>query len=183
MPRHIAPWNPDLPPDYNHVIFCRDESESAQNGLRPISEIIRGKLTLLSLPAYYETVSSTRIREYVDKNMDISMLVDPMVQSYIYENGLYLRAPQFKNILAPQELYFEWCRGIPQALPPGNTGAVPFQQPAEPAEAYTVMLRSRTTGRLRGWALGHTVRAAELYDALGSWNRPAMSGSTPPAAC
>lgn len=154
--------------DYNHVIFCRDESESAQNGLRPISEIIRGKLTLLSLPAYYETVSSTRIREYVDKNMDISMLVDPMVQSYIYENGLYLRAPQFKNILAPQELYFEWCRGIPQALRREIRELSRSSSLPEPAEAYTVMLRSRTTGRLRGWALGHTVRAAELYDALGS---------------
>lgn len=154
--------------DYNHIIFCRDELENAQHGVPPISEIIRGKLTLLSLPAYFETVSSTRIREYVDKNMDISMLVDPMVQSYIYENGLYLRAPQFKNVLTPQELYFEWCRGIPHAL---RDDAREFSRShwlPDTAETYTVMLKSRTTGRLRGWALGHTVRAAELYDALGS---------------
>ena len=159
---------PGTAADYNHVIFCRDESEYTQKDLRPISEIIRGKLTLLALPAYYETVSSTRIREYVDKNMDISMLVDPMVQSFIYENGLYLRAPQFKNVLAPQELYFEWCRGIPQSLRSEVRKFSDTHWLPENAETYTVMLKSRITGALRGWALGHTVRVSELYDALGS---------------
>ncbi len=160
--------DPGTAADYNHIIFCRDESEREMGSLQPISEIIRGKLTLLSLPAYYETVSSTRIREYVDKNMDISMLVDPMVQSYIYANGLYLRAPQFKNVLTPQELYFEWCRGIPQVLRAEAEDLLRSRRLPPDAETYTVMLLSRATGRLRGWALGHTVRASELYDALGS---------------
>ena len=148
--------------EYNHVIFCRDEDEATPRDGKPISDIIRGKLTLLSLPAYYETVSSTRIREYVDKNMDISMLVDPMVQNYIYENGLYLRAPQFKNVLAPQELYFRWQRGIPEEL----KDRCPALSADE--ERFTVEMLSRTTGRLRGWATGHTVRASALYDALGT---------------
>ena len=158
---------PGTAADYNHVIFCRDESESAP-GLRPLEEIIRGKLTLLSLPAYYETVSSTRIREYVDQNMDISMLVDPMVQNYIYENGLYLRAPQFKNILAPQELHFEWCRSVPEFLQEEVRTFARTHWLPDNTETYTVMLKSHTSGHLRGWALGHTVRSGELYDALGS---------------
>lgn len=147
---------------YNHVIFCRDQEE--ESGAPPISDIIKGKLTLLSLPAYYETISSTRIREYVDKNMDISMLVDPIVQSYIYNNSLYLRAPQFKNILAPQELSFHWQSGIPDELQ-AQMAALPKPLPAD-AEVYTVLLRHRDGGQLRGWAVGHTVRASALYDAL-----------------
>lgn len=147
--------------EYNHIIFCRDQEEEA--GAPPIPEIIKGKLTLLSLPAYYETISSTRIREYVDKNMDISMLVDPLVQSYIYNNSLYLRAPQFKNVMAPQELHFQWQTGIPDEL-----GEFPLPNPLpEDSGIYTVLLRRRDGGQLRGWAVGHTVRASALYDALG----------------
>lgn len=147
---------------YNHVIFCRDQEEAAAP---PIADIIKGKLTLLSLPAYYETISSTRIREYVDKNMDISMLVDPIVQSYIYNNSLYLRAPQFKNVLAPQEFRFDWQSGIPDGLSE-QLAALPGPLP-EDGEIYTVLLRRRNSGELRGWAAGHTVRASALYNALG----------------
>lgn len=75
-----------------------------------LARILRGKWQLVSLPAWCEGISSTQIREYVDKNLDISMLVDPIVQSYIYANGLYLRSPQFKNVLAPGDLYFERAR-------------------------------------------------------------------------
>ncbi len=155
--------SPGSAADYNHVIFCRDQAEDPS--LPPIASIIRGKLKLLSLPAYYETVSSTRIREYVDKNMDISMLVDPIVQSYIYGNSFYLRAPQFKNVLTPQELRYEWREGIPDELA-GQTISLRARLP-EGAELYTVLLRSRGSGKLHGWAVGHTVRAAGLYDALG----------------
>ncbi len=155
--------SPGSAADFDHVIFCRDEEDDS--ALPPISEIIRGKLTLLSLPAYYETVSSTRIREYVDKNMDISMLVDPIVQSYIYGNSLYLRAPQFKNVLAPQELYFQWQAGIPGEL--SEQAASLPTLPKDEAEIYTVLLRQRGEEKIRGWAIGHTVRAGALYDALG----------------
>ena len=91
--------------DYNHIIFLRD---GADPGL--IEERIRAKHLVLSLPEFYETVSSTRIREYVDQNMGISMLVDPMVQSYIYENNLYLRAQQFKQTLHAGDFRLAFAR-------------------------------------------------------------------------
>ena len=71
-----------------------------------LSAAIRGKLLLLALPPFYETVSSTRIRASVDQNLDISMLVAPVVQTYIYECGLYVRSPELKNVLRREELYF-----------------------------------------------------------------------------
>ena len=49
--------------EYNHIIFYR--GEDADSGRQDFSGIIRGKLRVLTLPAFYETVSSTRIREYV----------------------------------------------------------------------------------------------------------------------
>ncbi len=89
--------------DFNHIVFLRSEEDRSS-----LSEKLRGKTLLLTLPEFYETVSSTRIREYVDKNMDISMLVEPMVQSYIFDHNLYLRAPQFKLPLRPQDLRLDF---------------------------------------------------------------------------
>ena len=101
--------------EYNHIVFYRDREEEAQKP--PLSSFIQGKLETFSLPAFFETVSSTRIRESVDQNLDISMLVDPVVQSFIYENGLYLRTPERKNILHREDLYFRRFRAPSPELP------------------------------------------------------------------
>ena len=140
--------------DYDHIIFAREESGSVP--LELVNQRIRGEKKILSLPAFYETVSSTRIREYVDKNMDISMLVDPMVQNFIYERGLYLRAPQFKQVMKQQELTVRFAPSIPAELTGGQTEA-----------GYSAALRLRSDNRLCGWVCGRTVRASDLWTALG----------------
>ena len=91
--------------DYNHIVFLRDDAD-----LELIRERIRGKSLILSLPEFYENVSSTRIREYVDQNMDISMLVDPMVQSYIFEHDLYLHAQQYKQPLQARDFRLDFSQ-------------------------------------------------------------------------
>ena len=61
---------------------------------------ISGKVVELELPEHLEDISSTRIRENIDLNRDISNLIDPSVQEYIYYNGLYLREPEYNHISA-----------------------------------------------------------------------------------
>lgn len=142
--------------DYNHVIFYREETEKAHD--TPLETIIRGKLKLLSLPSYYETVSSTRIREYVDQNLDISMLVDPIAQSYIYENGLYLRSPQYKQVLEPQELYYKQYTAA--------TMPADLRYYARGTKPVAVGLYTRSHDRLLGWACGHTASPSELLEVV-----------------
>ncbi len=157
--RHASAYQSQAPgsaADYDHVIFYREETE--QPGDAPLDTIIRGKLKLLSLPAYYENVSSTRIREYVDQNLDISMLVDPVAQSYIYEYGLYLRAPQYKQVLEPQALYYQ--RYSAATMP----GELRFR--ARGREPVAVGLYTRQGNRLLGWACGHTAAPSELYEVV-----------------
>ena len=60
----------------------------------------------LTLPPQLEEISSTRIREAVDANRDISNLIDPTVQEFIYRRGLYLREPQDKPVLRTEDLSF-----------------------------------------------------------------------------
>ena len=146
---------------YNHIVFVRDESAESV-AVHPLSDVIRGKLILLSLPAYYESVSSSRIREYIDKNLDISMLLDPVVQEFIYSRGLYLRSPQLKHIIALRELYFESWRpgGPPTGCPELDARLAELERPS------AALLRRRDQARPLGYALGRTLHVSGLYAAL-----------------
>ena len=98
---------------FNHIIFRRESQEqgslpadgpkSLDAGRYPIT----GKVINLTLEEYYEDISSTRIRENIDMNRDISNLIDPVAQNYIYENSLYLREPAYKHVLQAQEIELE----------------------------------------------------------------------------
>ncbi len=85
---------------FDHILFPRSQTEDAPPG-RSARERLTGRVVELTLPTYYEDVSSSRIREHIDKNLEISMLVDPVVEMFIQERGLYLRTPQYKQQLAP----------------------------------------------------------------------------------
>ncbi|MEG1883286.1 MAG: cytidyltransferase-related domain protein [Clostridia bacterium] len=90
---------------YDHILFSRRKLVEKQGDATHSTarERLRGQIIELSLPTYYEEVSSSRIRAFVDKNLEISMLVDPVVESFIHEKGLYLRAPQYKQTLPPEK--------------------------------------------------------------------------------
>lgn len=93
---------------FNHIIFKRQSQEQAgAGGTRPVRYPVTGKIINLTLEEYYEDISSTRIRENIDMNRDISNLIDPVAQNYIYENSLYLREPAYKHILQAQEIMLE----------------------------------------------------------------------------
>lgn len=83
---------------FNHILFSRSRAEEVGRDRRPDRQRrLLGQVIELTLPTYYEDVSSSRIRESIDKNLEISMLVDPLVEAYIYEHGLYVRAPLYKE--------------------------------------------------------------------------------------
>ena len=92
----------------NHVAFRRvgdEKMDSKYN--RDMMRQIRGKLVELELPEELMEISSTRIRENIDMNRDISNLIDPVVQEYIYNNGLYLREPEYKPLINARAVSFE----------------------------------------------------------------------------
>ena len=93
----------------NHVVFMRvsDEQGQVQNDdLNFRYRNILGNIIELKLPMHLEDISSTRIRENIDSDRDISNLIDPIAQNYIYENSLYLREPQYKSILQSKSINF-----------------------------------------------------------------------------
>lgn len=101
----------------NHIVFRRasglDGDTSSEIGNL---SCITGKVIELSLPTHLEEISSTRIRENIDLNRDISALIDPVVQEFIYHNSLYLREPQYKPTLRPQDIRFDVVENPGQPL-------------------------------------------------------------------
>ncbi|MCI8513070.1 MAG: phosphohydrolase [Lachnospiraceae bacterium] len=87
----------------NHIVFARESNEQRAGGGERYP--IRGKVVNLTLKKYYEDISSTRIRENVDLNRDISNLIDTVAQNYIYDRNLYLREPAYKHVLQAREIH------------------------------------------------------------------------------
>ncbi|MBQ6621318.1 MAG: hypothetical protein IJH75_00595 [Mogibacterium sp.] len=87
---------------FNHILFARESQPADEDAgdQYPIS----GKVLELTLQKYYEDISSTRIRENIDLGRDISTLIDPIVQNYIYDRNFYSREPAYKHVLQAREL-------------------------------------------------------------------------------
>ena len=136
---------PDTAAAYDHILFTRVDAAAAEDPRRA-EDILRGKIVSLSLPAYYESASSTQIRDYIDKDLDIGMLVDPVVQDFIYERGLYLRMPQYKREVS--------------AFVAGGCAV------EESGGVYEAVSRDGA-GIVRARIIAKSVGVSDLYDALG----------------
>ncbi|MGE5678256.1 MAG: cytidyltransferase [Pseudomonadota bacterium] len=105
---------------FSHIIFERktanSQYESEENSLEDTIGRIGGKVIRLSLPPQYEDISSTQIRNNVDENRDISMLVDPLAQRFIYENGFYQSEPQYKSVIQTRAIEIEVPENIDRGL-------------------------------------------------------------------
>ncbi len=93
----------------NHLIFKRESNEEVEvldSGYEEACHLIKGKIEELSLPTHLEDISSTRIRDNIDSNRDISSLIDPVTQRYIYDYSLYMREPQYKHLVTSKGFFF-----------------------------------------------------------------------------
>lgn len=93
-----------------HIVYERFDptgSLEIQNKLNERFAKLHPSSIRLTLPKDYEHISSTLIRDYIDEKRDISSLIDPLAQNYIYEKGLYQREPMFKSMMTTKYLIME----------------------------------------------------------------------------
>ena len=173
---HASSYKKSVTPDsihtFDHVIFRRTEPDAEPADY----SCITGKVLELTLPPQLEEISSTRIREAVDANRDISNLIDPTVQEFISRRGLYLREPQDKPVLRTEDLSF---------LPASPETAEKFLRTmlsVPTAAALRTQIESRgddvmvcrdTDGTILGAASYACLDSARLFARLGD---PALSG-------
>ena len=91
----------------DHIIFKRTSDERRDGSVKKKPYPIDGKIINLHLEEYFEDISSTRIRENIDSGRDISNLIDPVAQNYIFEKGLYMREPAYKHVLQARDIHLE----------------------------------------------------------------------------
>ena len=159
------PVEPDSIHTFDHIIFRRPGQE-AGGGYGGIY----GKVLELTLPEPLEEISSTRIREAVDANRDISNLVDPAVQEFIYRRGLYLREPQDKPLLRTEDLDFtDYPRpdASMEAMLEGICPAAMVEKLWQCGDSL-LLLRHGMQGQVLGAVSYRQLESRELYDRLGS---------------
>ena len=161
------PPSPGCVREMNHIVFRRQSDADGQAIDADLSRI-RGKVLELQLPTHLEDISSSRIRDNIDLGRDISNLIDPKVQDFIYRNGLYLREPQYKRILLAGDLDFRYEPRPDDAL---RTEAAQFAAALSsplPLWEEDGLLLLRRGGTLLGVLSMRSVGSAQLYGVLGS---------------
>lgn len=150
----------------NHVIFRRAGEKEL-----PAPLPITGEVIQLQLPPHLEDISSTRIRENVDLNRDISNFIDPVIQDFIYQNGLYLRDSQDKPMLGAGDLEFQWVGQPDPLLLDQLTAGLPERERIRNAIAgqgdRMLLLRRSGGGEILGCIAYRSLTTSQLFAALG----------------
>ena len=170
---HKAP-EPSSIHSFDHIIFRRSagEGESAE----PDYSAITGTVTELTLPTHLEDISSTRIREAVDQGRDISNLIDPVAQEFIYRRGLYLREPQDKPLLRVEDLTFQRSLELTEETEALLAGSVLAGRPdagdlcrsLRRLGDHLLLLRREEGGEALGFASFRCLDSHQLFSRLGS---------------
>lgn len=165
---------------YNHVVFRRAQSnmaelteETEKQMEETVRRAVKGDLIYLTLPTYLEDISSTRIRENIDCNRDISNLISPLAQNYIYHYGLYLREPQYKPILQAKHIKFDFVteersQDVYQLLVSfahnDRIMEVLSEHWKKPGALLTLLKDSSQNSKVMAFALSYTMETTDMYN-------------------
>ncbi len=157
----------------NHLVFDR----TRVRGARKTIEGLVDHVVFMDLPKDLKEVSSTKIRTNIDENRDISTLIDPMAQNYIYLNGFYQKAPVEKSMVSLTFLE----KNIYRDLEPDLLHAVEVLFPASKNQMLKMLeelfqkpsgrvltLTDRTENMPIGLSIFHWARSEHLMEELKS---------------
>ena len=164
---------PDSIHSHNHIIFKRLGEDGQKEDY---SGRITGKIINMKLPIHLDDISSSQIRDSINLNRDIRNLIDPLAQGFIYDNGLYLREPQYKPVFKIQGTIFEQAETADRALC-SELCATVFRKHPAPREICQILqsrghnlilMRDQQQGRIIGFASLRQMRSNQLFSLLNS---------------
>ncbi len=159
----------------NHIIFRRSNSFSTEKEAAKSDEVakkIKGDVLELMLPVHMEDISSSLIRELIDENRDISNLIDPLAQKFIYDYNLYLREPQYKSLIETTSLDIEIVENLSDQII-NEIGHHIFihtdlyENAGEDINdkhiKFLIIRESNDEGKIIGFSAFHFIKLTELY--------------------
>lgn len=157
--------------NFNHIIFEREsniDSDKLENKIKKI----KGSVIRLALPPKLKNISSTQIREYVDDNRDISQLIDPLAQKFIYDYGLYRKEPLYKTLLQTKSLNIEVIDTINDEIIEklsklffnvSKNELKELNRLKEKLNPRILIIRNTITNDILGFSIFHWVRSSSLF--------------------
>lgn len=154
---------------FSHIIFERGKD----NDLKLAAKKIEGNVIVLSLTSKYSSISSSQIRTSIDDNRDISTLVDPMAEQYIYANGFYQMESQDKYSISSlwldseifEEFNDEILSKISQCIPDFTDKFIRKIKEISLKPSFSIVfLKNTNTGEILGFCILHWIRSSTLYD-------------------
>ncbi|KAA8671796.1 cytidyltransferase [Clostridium sp. HV4-5-A1G] len=165
-----APKTPNSIHTFSHIIFERGKDKDL---LKLAAKKIDGNVLVLSLTSNYSNISSSQIRTSIDNNRDISSLVDPMAEQYIYVNGFYQRESQdkdfIKSLWLDREIFKDFNNEVLDRISkcmPNCTGEFINKLREISFKSYfcIVFLKNTNTGEILGFCILHWIRPSTLYN-------------------
>lgn len=155
---------------FSHIIFERGRDRDL---LKPAVKKIDGSVLILRLNSKYSNISSSQIRNSIDNNRDISTLVDPMAEQYIYANGFYQRESQdkdfIKSLWLDREVFKnfgnEVLNRINQCIPDCTYNFInKIREISSKPSFCIVFLKDTVRKEILGFCIMHWIRPSMLYN-------------------
>ena len=172
---HASAYRVESVPDsihtFPHIIFARNTEGSGGSmyGAEDAFARLQSEIIWLKLPAYFENMSSTRIRRNVSDNKDIADLVESVVQNYIYELGLYTMSPIYKRAARTRPVNTQLLEMTDAALLEElrETCDLPEGLISETGSSAVILRDENNLNNICGAVLYHELIAGELLDSCG----------------
>lgn len=159
---------------FPHIIFNRETYISEENQSSILEEKIKkikGHVVRLSLPPQYEDISSTKIRESIDKNRDISKLIDSVAEQYIFKLGLYVKEPQYKTLVQKKTFEVKVYESLGESLIEDiirsigkNIDITFLENIKNKSETRVLVIKDSENKNVLAFSLYHWLKSSMIFD-------------------
>lgn len=173
---------------FPHIVIDRPDDNIDK--LKDKLDLLSNDTIFLDIDKSYRDVSSTKIRNRIDLDRDISDKIDPLAEEYIYEHGLYIKQPEYKlsiqsktieyNIYSKATITSDLYKELAYFL--GRTiGSI--QNLVEAKNSQILLLRNSLNGKLLGLSIFHKMNNIYFLDEFNSteateYLRTSIKGNT-----
>jgi nicotinic acid mononucleotide adenylyltransferase len=161
-----------------HLIYERGGIHYAKEAKKRLKERLKRlhpSSQIVTLPKVYENISSTLIRDYIDEKRDISSLIEPLAQNYIYEKSLYQREPMYKRVMSSKAINLEIYDDVSPAFLQNLVGETTSDSAKELLAKYQclseregfrviVLKRAGKGQEVIAYAICHWLRASGIHN-------------------